>query len=58
VTLELAPSGGGTFVRMTETPEGLSSILLLNPLVQLLTMARNAESLRRLEQIARQRAGA
>ena len=44
--------------RMTETPDGLSSVLGLNPLVHLLTMVRNAESLRRLEQIAaRRRAG-
>ena len=56
VTLELAPSGDGTYVRMTENPDGLSSVLGLNPLVHLLTMARNAESLRRLEQIARRRA--
>jgi len=56
VTLELAPSGDGTYVRMTENPDGLSFVLGLNPLVHLLTMARNAESLRRLEQIARRRA--
>jgi uncharacterized protein YndB with AHSA1/START domain len=52
VTLELTPSNGGTFVRMTENPDGLSSVLGLNPLVHLLTMVRNAESLRRLEEIA------
>ncbi len=55
VTLELTPSDGGTFVRMTENPDGLSSLLGINPLVHLLTMVRNAESLRRLEDIARQR---
>jgi len=58
VTLELAPSDGGTFVRMTENPDGLSAVLGLNPLVHLLTMARNAESLKRLERIARRRAAA
>jgi uncharacterized protein YndB with AHSA1/START domain len=58
VTLELAPSNGGTFVRMTENPDGLSAVLGLNPLVHLLAMTRNAESLRRLEQIARRRAAA
>lgn len=52
VTLELTPSPGGTFVRMTERPDGLSSVLGINPLVHLLTMVRNAESLRRLEKIA------
>lgn len=55
VTLELTPSDGGTFVRMTENPDGLSSLLGINPLVHLLTMVRNAESLRRLEAIAERR---
>ena len=55
VTLELTPSEGGTFVRMTENPDGLSSVLGLNPLVHLLTMVRNAESLRRLERVAERR---
>ena len=55
VTLELTPSNGGTFVRMTENPDGLSAVLGLNPLVHLLTMVRNAESLRRLEEIAERR---
>ena len=55
VTLELTPSQGGTFVRMTENPDGLSAVLGINPLVHLLTMARNAESLRRLERIAERR---
>jgi len=58
VTLELAPSAGGTFVRMTENPDGLSTVLGLNPLVHLLTMVRNAESLKRLERLARRRAAA
>lgn len=56
VTLELAPSDGGTYVRMTENPDGLSSVLGINPVVHLLTMVRNAESLRRLERIAQRRA--
>jgi len=42
-------------VRMTENPDGLSSVLGLNPLVHLLTVVRNAESLRRLEKIAERR---
>ena len=57
VTLQLAPSDGGTFVRMTENPDGLSAVLGINPLVHLLTMVRNAESLRRLEKIAETRPG-
>ncbi len=56
VTLELTPSGGDTFVRMTENPDGLASVLALNPLVHVLTKVRNAESLKRLEQVARHRA--
>lgn len=55
VTLELTPSADGTFVRMTENPDGLSAVLGINPVVHLLTMARNAESLRRLERIAERR---
>ncbi|HEV2059237.1 MAG TPA: SRPBCC family protein [Solirubrobacteraceae bacterium] len=55
VTLELAPTGGGTFVRMTETPDGLASVLGINPLVHLLTMARNGASLRRLEKLVKGR---
>jgi uncharacterized protein YndB with AHSA1/START domain len=56
VMLELAPSDGGTYVRMTENPDGLSAVLGINPLVHLLTMVRNAESLRRLERVAEGRA--
>jgi uncharacterized protein YndB with AHSA1/START domain len=52
VTLELLPEGGGTRVRMTENPDGLTSWLTLNPLVQLATRGRNAESLMRLEELA------
>jgi len=42
---------------MTETPDGPTAILSLNPLVHLFTKARNAESLMRLEQVAMRRAG-
>jgi uncharacterized protein YndB with AHSA1/START domain len=58
VTLELTASDGGTVVKMTENPDGLASVLGLNPLVHLLTMVRNAESLKRLEQLARRRSAA
>jgi uncharacterized protein YndB with AHSA1/START domain len=58
VTFELQPSHGGTVVKMTENPDGLTAVLNLNPLVHVLTMVRNAESLRRLELIAERRAAA
>lgn len=56
VTLEMTPQGEGTLVRMTETPDGPSAVLALNPLVHLFTKARNAESLMRLEELALHRA--
>ena len=52
VTMELIPKDGGTVVRMTENPDGLTSWLAFNPLVQLLTIGRNAESLMRVEELA------
>lgn len=58
VTLELTPQDGGTRVRMTENPDGLTAWLSLNPLVQLLVGGRNAESLMRLEELALLQAGA
>ena len=55
VTLELRPRDGGTLVRMTETPDGVTRVLALNPLVHVATKARNAESLMRLEELALRR---
>lgn len=52
VTLTMAPRDGGTVVRMTENPDGLVAALSVNPLVQLFTSGRNAESLMRLEELA------
>jgi uncharacterized protein YndB with AHSA1/START domain len=52
VTMEMTPDAGGTVVRMTENPDGLMAVLALNPLFQLATKARNAESLARLERLA------
>jgi uncharacterized protein YndB with AHSA1/START domain len=52
VTMTMAPRDGGTLVRMTENPDGLTAFLVLNPLVHLLTIGRNAESLMRLEELA------
>jgi uncharacterized protein YndB with AHSA1/START domain len=56
VTLEMTPEDGGTRVRMHERPDGVSSLLAVNPLVQLLVQGRNAESLMRLEELAMRRA--
>ena len=55
VTLEMTAKDGGTLVRMTETPDGPTAILSLNPVVHLFTKARNAESLMRLEELALRR---
>jgi hypothetical protein len=52
VTLTMTELNGGTLVQMTENPDGLTSLLAFNPLVQLLTIGRNAESLMRLEELA------
>jgi uncharacterized protein YndB with AHSA1/START domain len=57
VTLTMTPQNGGTRVRMTENPDGLTSWLTLNPLLQVLTKGRNAESLMRLEELALRQAG-
>jgi uncharacterized protein YndB with AHSA1/START domain len=56
ITMRMTPRVDGTLVRMTETPDGPTAILALNPLVHLLTKARNAESLMRLEELALRRA--
>jgi len=56
ITMRLEPRHGGTLVRMTEDPDGLTSLLALNPLVHLATKLRNAESLMRLEELALLRA--
>lgn len=57
VTLTMTPQDGGTRVRMSENPDGLTSWLTLNPLLQVLTKGRNAESLMRLEELALRQAG-
>jgi len=57
VTFTMTPQDGGTHVAMTENPDGLTSWLTLNPLMQLLTKGRNAESLMRLEELALRQAG-
>ena len=58
VTLTMTPRDGGTVVEMTERPDGIYSVLALNPLLHLATKARNAESLMRLEELALRKAGA
>jgi uncharacterized protein YndB with AHSA1/START domain len=52
VTLEMLRRDGGTLVRISESPDGPAWLLNLNPLFWLLTKARNAESLMRLEELA------
>jgi uncharacterized protein YndB with AHSA1/START domain len=56
VTLELARKDGGTLVTMSENPDGVFSLLALNPLLRAFTRSRNAESLMRLEELALLRA--
>ena len=48
----MTPRNGGTTVSMTENPDGFVALLAFNPLVQLFTVGRNAESLMRLEELA------
>jgi uncharacterized protein YndB with AHSA1/START domain len=56
VTMTMTPKDGGTVVQMTENPDGVYSVMALNPLVHVLTVARNAESLMRLEELALRKA--
>ena len=56
VTLTMTPRDGGTVVRMTENPDGVTAFLAFSPLVQLATPGRNAESLMRLEDLALRKA--
>jgi uncharacterized protein YndB with AHSA1/START domain len=56
VTLQMTPRDGGTLVRMTENLDGIFAVLNLNPVVHVVTKARNAESLMRLEELALRRA--
>jgi uncharacterized protein YndB with AHSA1/START domain len=55
VTLELRRHDGGTVIRLSERPHGIYTPLEWNPVFRLLTKGRNAESLRRLEEVARGR---
>ena len=54
VTMQMIerPQAAGTVVRMTENPDGVFAWLSLNPLTHVFTIARNAESLMRLEELA------
>jgi len=58
VTIELAPEGAGTRVTMVEDPAGKALPLRFVPPVHLLIRLRNVESLRRLERLVLERAGA
>ena len=55
VELVLEAVDGGTHVSIIEDPDQLWTPLKYNPLVQLATRARNAESLMRLEELALRR---
>jgi uncharacterized protein YndB with AHSA1/START domain len=57
VVLELEPSDAGTVISITENPAGIQSPFALFPPLQLLTKARNAESLARIERLALAREG-
>ena len=39
-------------MRITENPDGVYSVMALNPVVHVATKLRNAESLMRLEELA------
>jgi uncharacterized protein YndB with AHSA1/START domain len=52
VSLRLERRGGGTLVTMVEDPGDPLTRLVFNPLTHLLVRGRNAESLRRLEELA------
>jgi uncharacterized protein YndB with AHSA1/START domain len=58
VTLKLEAREGGTSVQISEDPDGVFSVLALNPLQQVATKLRNAESLMRLEELALRRSEA
>jgi uncharacterized protein YndB with AHSA1/START domain len=58
VTLTMTPRDGGTIVQITETPDGVYRLLALNPLLHVVTLLRNSESLMRLEELALRKAGA
>ena len=53
VTLEMRPKDGGTVVEIKENPDGPYRPLAFFPPMQLFTVVRNAESLMRLEELAR-----
>jgi hypothetical protein len=55
VVVEIMPGRTGSTVRISERPDGVYAPLALNPLVHVLTKLRNAESLRRLEELALRR---
>jgi uncharacterized protein YndB with AHSA1/START domain len=57
VEFELVPEGAGTRVVMTENPVEGPAKLLDNPVQQALIKVRNAETLRRLDKLARARVG-
>lgn len=57
VELRLTPANGGTSVTMEENPAPGTTLSRIAPLLSPIIHLRNKESLRRLEQLARQRWG-
>ena len=58
VVIEVKPRGNGCVVRMEEYPSAGPVRLIPKPIADALLYVRNAETLRRLEWVARGRAGA
>lgn len=56
VALDLVPEGAGTLVTMREGPASLLARLMYNPIADRALHGRNAESLRRLAELAEGRA--
>ena len=52
VTMDIQPEGSGSRVTMIEDPADSLTRMVFNPLTHLLVRGRNAESLRRLQELA------
>lgn len=57
VSFTLEPEGSGTRVTMEECPRGIPWEQLWNPVAEMITGLRNAETLRRLKRLSEVRAG-
>ena len=52
VTMDIQPEGSGSRITMIEDPADQLTKIVFNPLTHLLVRGRNAESLRRLQELA------